>query len=167
MCFIVCCIAKIYQSITLEKVGYCGNTSGFSKKLPKSHRTRDNNWHMINFIPSASEVGIKKLSSGNNLDGVKLASIHFQTKSIKSKATFLRKSFLKLQNIRLVPANSSCMPTHWNSCFIAITMKKHLAVHFPKRYFFVNLLAEKLWVQCQNITCLLKINTGFPFFFFT
>ena len=71
-------------------VDYWGNTSGFSKKLHKSHRKRNNNWHGIHFIQSASEIGIKRASSGTKLDGMKLDSPHFKAKSIILKVAFLR-----------------------------------------------------------------------------
>ena len=45
------------------------------------------------------------------------ASLRFKTKSINSKATFLRTFFLKLQIIRLVQGHWSCTPTHWNTYF--------------------------------------------------
>ena len=52
--------------------------------------------------------------------------------------------------------------------FIATPMKKHSAVCFTKGCFLVDLLTEKLWVYCQNITCLLEIGTSQKsIFFFT
>ena len=86
----------------------------------------------------------------------KLASLHFKTKIIKSKATFLVTSFLKFQIIRLVEVLWNYTPTQ------ATPMKKtFLAVHFTKMYSFVNTLTETFWVLCQNM---LEIQTKFPLF---
>ena len=61
---------------------------------------------MMVFVHSGGEIRIYNFSSGNGnkLDGVELqlASFHLKTKRIKSKVTFLRTYFLKLQIIRLV-----------------------------------------------------------------
>ena len=87
-------------------------------------------------------------SRPNELDGALLASLHFETKSIKSKAIFLRTSFLKRQMIRLVQGHCTGVKRQLiqTAIFIATPLKKHLAVHFTKGYFIVNLLTEKLSV---------------------
>ena len=85
------------SSITLKKVGYW-DTSGIpmKKKLQNLHRKRSNDWPMMTFIHSGSKIIIYSDSRGNKLDGVELAtSLHFKTKTIKSKATFLRTSFFE------------------------------------------------------------------------
>ena len=72
----------------------------------------------------------------SNILSVVAASLHFKIKSIKSKATFLKTSFLKLQIIRLTQEHCSCTPTHWNSYFYSyICEKTQLAVHFTRVYF--------------------------------
>ena len=91
---------------------YYKEISGVSKKLQILHRKRGNNGPIMSFIHSGSEIRIFRVSSDNKLDGIQLASLHFKTKSIKSKATFLGTSFLKLQIIRLVQGHWSCTPTH-------------------------------------------------------
>ena len=88
------------------------DTSGVSEKLQKLHRKRSNNQPVMRFTHSVSEIRIYRVFSGNKLDGVQLASFHFKTKSIRSKAIFLRIFFLKLQIIRLVQLHWSCTSTH-------------------------------------------------------
>ena len=66
------------------------------KKLQNLHRKRSNDWPMMSFIHSGNKIIIYRDSRGNKLDGVELAtSLHFKTKTIKSKATFLRTSFFE------------------------------------------------------------------------
>ena len=56
-------------SITVKRVGY-RDTSTISKELQRLHRKSSNNWSVMIFIHSASEIRIYRTSSGNKLDGV-------------------------------------------------------------------------------------------------
>ena len=75
-----------------------------------------------------------------------VANLHGCRQTASLQKQFLRTS-LKLQIIRLAQGKCPCTPTHWKSYYYSYTYEKtNLAVHFTKMYFFVNLLAEKLWV---------------------
>ena len=113
-----------------------GTPSAYQKRLQKLLRKRSKNCSVMSFIHSVSEIRIYRVSGGNKLAEVQLGSFYFKTKSIKSKATFFRTSFLKLQIIRLVHVQWSCSPTTWNNYFYSYTCEKtYLAVHFTKGYF--------------------------------
>ena len=69
-CYSLLYISKAYHQLTAKKAGYCG-TSYLSKKTPqKLHRKRGNNWPVMGFIHSASEIRIYRESSGNKLHEV-------------------------------------------------------------------------------------------------
>ena len=94
----------------------------------------------------------------------------FKTKSTKYEATFLRKQHLFLisscESLDQ-PKDTGVVRQLTNTAIFIVSytyVKTYLAVHFTKGCFFVNLLTEKLWVQCQSITCLLEIQTRFLFF---
>ena len=72
---IVCWIAKMYQSITVKKVGYLlpRTLPALLKKRQKLHRKRTNNWSIVSFIHSGSEI-------------TTWMGYSFKTKSTKSKA---------------------------------------------------------------------------------
>ena len=91
---------------------------------------RSKSWLVMTFIHSASEIRVYRVSSGNKFDGVQLVNLYFKIKSIKSKATFLRASFLKLQIIRLVQGLWSCTPTHQNSYFYSYTYENSFSSSF-------------------------------------
>ena len=99
------------SSVTVKRL-LTGAPPAIKKTPQKSHRKRNNNWPMMSFIHSGSEIRNYRASSDSKLDGVQLASLHFETKSLKSKATFMRTPVFKLQIIRLVQGHWSCMPTH-------------------------------------------------------
>ena len=96
------------------------------KKLQKLYRKRSNNYPMVSFIHSGSEI-------------TTWMEYNFKTKSTKSKATFLRSQAvdhqIKTRTLELY-ANSLYI-------FIAACLKKtYLAVHFTKGCF----LTDKLWI---------------------
>ena len=79
----------------------------------------------------------------------------------------IRTSFLNLKQkiIRLAQGHWSCTPTHWNSFFMATSMKKNIWQLILAKGVFVNLLTETLWVQSSSITCLPEIQLRFLFVF--
>ena len=77
-------------------------------------KKRSNNWPVMSFTHGASEIRIYRVSSAAVTSLMAYSQLGFfsKTKRIKSKETFLRTSFLKLQIIILVQRRWSCMPTH-------------------------------------------------------
>ena len=74
--------AKMYQSITEKRLVTRAPPTQLNK-LQKLHRKRSNNVPLVNFIHSGSEITTQ-------------VGYSFRTKSLKSKATFLREEhFLK------------------------------------------------------------------------
>ena len=129
----------------------------------------------MSFIHSGSETRISRIPS-NNLDGwqfymtakLQINSKHSKQKR-KSNVSSLRTS------LRLLNISTSCTPeldigvVHQfieTVIFIATPMKTHIQQFIlPVNSFFVDLLTEKLRVQCQTILCLLAKQTIFLSFF--
>ena len=65
-----------------------------------------------------------------------IATLYFKTKSIKSKAIFLRTFFLKVQAIKLVRKDTEVVGQLTETAiFIVTPTKTYLAVHFIKMHF--------------------------------
>ena len=77
---LVCCSLLISQNISInnsKKRLVTSTPPTELKKLQKLHRKKSNNWPMVRFIHSGSEITI-------------LMGYNFKTKSTKAKATYSR-----------------------------------------------------------------------------
>ena len=91
----------------MKKVWFLGHLQGKLKKLLKFRRKKSNNWLMVSFIHNGSEITTSM-------------RYNFKTKSAKSYATLLRKTYFlnfKLQIIRLPQRHWRCKPTHMKNIF--------------------------------------------------
>ena len=100
------------------------------KKLLKLHRKKINKWTMVSFVHNGSEIKIWMQYS-------------FNTKSVKSEATFSRFEptyfwNFKLQIVRLAQGHWICMPTIFKiAAFTAAPMKKHIQLFILPRGVFL------------------------------
>ena len=144
-----------YQSINNEKWLVTGIPPAWLKKLLNLHRKKSNNWPMVSFIHNGSEIttwiGYMQLAN-------------FKTKSTKSQATFLRKRSFRISGCKSLGQHKETK----SAIFITTPMKKHIQWFIlPKGGLFVNLLAGKLWVQCQSrylLPACWRYKRGFYFF---
>ena len=166
--FIVCCHSQSISIITVKKVRLVTGKPPVYQKYCRSCTEKGaitGPWWVLSTVQVKEKFTWFSVVT-SWLGYSYLASLRFKTKSINSKATFLRTSFLKLQIIRLVQGHWSCMPTHWNthfySCFSELaynsgalkkkhrkhlyknTYKKHLEIHFTKGYFFCQFIDRKV-----------------------
>ena len=88
-----------------------------------SHRSKITRWYYCQFSISKTGILLTRLFQSLQISMDRLYRL-IKTKSTKSKAKFLRTSFLKMKIIRLVQGHWSGTSTHWNSIFYSYTYEK-------------------------------------------